>query len=93
MKAINTNLVQIVSNHHMNGPAPVIEGMTLREALKAIRDNREKFGTIGGMAAELSDGSQIVVECSCRRMCSQRIERRFYDAYSSTDKLMRVYPW
>jgi hypothetical protein len=93
MKAINTNLVQVVSNHHMDGQAPVREGMTLRAALAAIRANREKFGTIGGMTAELSDGSQIVVECSCRRMGSQRIERRFYDSYASTDKLLRVYPW
>jgi hypothetical protein len=89
----NKTLVQSVSTHHTNDYLPVREGMTLQEALKVIRANRETFGNIGGMTAELSDGTQLYVECRCRRMGSHRIERRYYDAYASTDKLLRVYPW
>jgi hypothetical protein len=89
----NNTLVQSVSTHHTNGHVPVRAGMTLREALISIRAHREKFGSIGGMMAELSDGSHLSVECRCQSMGSQRIERRFYDSYASTDKLLRVYPW
>jgi hypothetical protein len=89
----NMKLVQSVSTHHTTGPAPVREGMTLREALFSIRANRETFGTLGGLRAELSDGSQLVVDHWRPRMGSQRIERRCYDSFASADKLLRVYPW
>ena len=93
-----TILVTDVSHHHMEGSRPVREGMTMREALEDIRANIDSFGDIGGMTAELSDGSHIVVQClmSCdggQLMSSQRIERRNYDTYTSTNKLIRVYPW
>jgi hypothetical protein len=94
-----TILVTDVSHHHTEGLHPVREGMTLQEALKDIRANRGSFGSIGGMTAELSDGSHLAVECQkceggrCQLMSSQRIERRNHDTYTSTDKLVRVYPW
>jgi hypothetical protein len=94
-----TILVTDVSYHHTEGLRPVSEGMTMREALNDIRANRDSFGDIGGMTAELSDGSHIVVQCQpCEDghallMDSQRIERRNHDTYTSTDKLIRVYPW
>ncbi len=94
-----TILVTNVSHHHTEGTRPVREGMTLQEALKDIRANRDSFGNLGGMTAELSDGSHLVVQCQpcdggrCKLMSSQRIERRNYDTYTSTDQLIRVYPW
>ena len=99
MKATRTTiLVTDVSHHHTEGSRPVCEGMTMREALEDIRANIDSFGDIGGMTAEWSDGSNIVVQCqpSCdggQLMNSQRIERRNYDTYTSTDRLIRVYPW
>jgi hypothetical protein len=94
-----TILVTEVSHHHMEGTQPVREGMSLQEALKDIRANRDSFRDIGGMTAELSDGSHLSVECQkceggrCQLMSSQRSERRNHDTYTSTDKLVRVYPW
>jgi hypothetical protein len=94
-----TILVTDVFHHHTEGTRPVREGMSLQEALKDIRANRDSFGSIGGMTAELSDGSHLAVECQsceggrCQLMSSQRIERRTHDTYTSTDKLVRVYPW
>jgi hypothetical protein len=77
----------------------VREGMDLKEALASISANRDSFGNLGGMTAELSDGSHLEVEnqkCADGHsylMSSQRIERRNHDTYTSTDKLVRVYPW
>jgi hypothetical protein len=92
MEAHNAK-VESITTHHTNAPAPVREGMTLREALEAIRAHRDTFGGLGGLSAELSDGSQLVVECRRRRMGSQRIERRRFDAFANCEKLLRVYPW
>lgn len=88
--------------HHLPDHAQRIigEGMTLRDALAALRKaGRFNFGDIGGLSCELSDGSTLSVECQpcdggrCELMSSQRIERRNHDTYTSTDKLIRVYAW
>lgn len=70
-----------------------LAGLTLRQALAAIRAaGRKNFGNIGGMTAELSDGSSI--EVSLRPagdrtyvMSSQRIVRR------RADEIVREYKW
>lgn len=53
-----------VSHHHMPDlwDYPVEEGMTLRQALAALRDaGRDRFGDIGGMSAMLSDYTTLDV--------------------------------
>ena len=55
-----------VTHHHMPDGAdyPVRDGMTLRQALAAIRDaGRVNYGDIGGMHAVMSDGTDLSVEC------------------------------
>jgi hypothetical protein len=56
-----------VSHHHMPDGAdyPVEEGMTLRQALAALRSaGRDNFGNLGGMTAMLSD-------CTSLEVCNQ----------------------
>lgn len=56
--------IATVSHHHMPDGAdyPVEEGMTLRQALAALRDaGRDNFGDIGGMTAMLSDCTHLEV--------------------------------
>ena len=53
-----------VSHHHMPDGAdyPVEEGMTLRQALTALRSaGRDNFGDLGGMTAMLSDYTTLEV--------------------------------
>ena len=53
-----------VSYHHMPDGAdyPVEEGMTLRQALAALRDaGQANFGNLGGMTAMLSDCTNLEV--------------------------------
>ena len=53
-----------VSHHHMPEWAdyPVEEGMTLRQALAALRSaGRDNFGDLGGMTAMLSDYTTLEV--------------------------------
>ena len=64
MKATTT--IVTVTHHHMPDGAdyPVREGMTLRQALAAIRDaGRDNYGDIGGMSAIMSDATDLSVEC------------------------------
>ena len=56
--------ISTVGYHHMPDLAdyPVEEGMTLRQALAALRDaGRARFGDIGGMTAMLSDCTTLEV--------------------------------
>lgn len=53
-----------VSHHHMPDGAdyPVEEGITLQQALAALRSaGRDNFGDIGGMTAMLSDYTTLEV--------------------------------
>ena len=56
--------IATVSYHHMPDGAdyPVEEGMTLRQALAALRDaGQANFGNLGGMTAMLSDCTKLEV--------------------------------
>ena len=56
--------IATVSHHHMPDWAdyPVEEGMTLRQALAALRSaGRDMFGDIGSMTAMLSDYTTLEV--------------------------------
>lgn len=56
--------IETVLYHHMPDWAdyPVEEGMTLRQALAALRDaGRDMFGDLGGMTAMLSDYTTLEV--------------------------------
>ncbi len=55
--------IATVSHHHMpDGDYPVEEGMTLQQALAALRSaGRDRFGDLGGMTAMLSDYTTLDV--------------------------------
>ena len=87
--------------HHLSdgGECPVVEGQTVRQAMRALRGvGRGNFGDIGGLRADVSDGSELVValrdsgDGNSRLMSSQRIIRRRYDAWSGRD-VDRVFSW
>ena len=59
-----TATIATVSHHHMpdGSDYPVEEGMTLRQALAALRDaGQANFGGIGSMTAMLSDYTTLDV--------------------------------
>lgn len=73
--------------HHMPSGAerPQIGGMTLRDALAALR--AADFGSMGGMhEVELSDGTSIAVELKGWGAHSQRVVR-----YGNDGKILRDY--
>jgi hypothetical protein len=97
---VYVNKVGIGDIHHLPeyGYDPVENGMTLRQALKALRDaGQSNFGNIGGATYELSDGTRLCVELkstddgNSRLMSSQEIVRYEFDG--NRDRVLRKYDW
>ena len=91
MKKKITATITTVLHHHMPDGAdyPVEEGMTIRQAIKALRDaGQDNFGDIGGMSAMLSDYTSLSV-CNCpasdggELMSTQRIQREIGNRVST----------
>lgn len=89
-------MAKIVDTHwdHVGDPIPELDGLSIRQALKALRQFRAGFGNIGGVSCRLSDGTYLTV--GLRRaygggqlMCSQRINR----LDKAHDRIIRTYPW
>ena len=62
---MSTATIVTASHHHMPDGAdyPVEEGMTVRQAIRALREaGQDNFGNIGGMSAMLSDYTALSVE-------------------------------
>ena len=81
---------------HMTGKLPDLFDLTLRQALAVIRSERDAFGDIGGLHADLSDGTIISVELRPASdggylMNSQRIVRGEY-LYGAM-RINAHYPW
>lgn len=78
--------------HHMD-QGPDLHGMTIRQALKALRT--VDFGNLGGMfSVELSDGTMLEVENTPAHgggelMSSQRARRYVYE--NNGEKVIRYY--
>jgi hypothetical protein len=88
--------VEGVYMHHMPDTSShdlIRRGMDLRQALYILRHaGRRYFGDLGGMTADLSDGTQLIVGLTPASdngyiMSSQRISRG--DGY----RTVRFYPW
>ena len=82
--------------HHTEDYPEDLTGMTLRQALRALR--AVNWGNIGGThAIELSDGTTIRVELQAasdggQLMSSQRIVRHYYDYDRGDEFVLRAYP-
>ena len=96
-----TATIVTVSHHHMPDGAdyPVEEGMTLRQALAALRDaGQANFGGIGGMTAMLSD--RTLLEVSNRpaigggELMGTQVIRLVAPAVGAASHgVIRFYPW
>ena len=99
MKATSAKVIR-TNWHHLppeSGKPPVKEGMTTRQAIEAIRAwGRWRFGNMGGMLAEMDDGTRIEVECWYGKqgtglMSSQEIKRTAHE--DGREVVIRKYKW
>lgn len=84
--AVRVADIEVYYHHMPSGSGrPQIGGMTLRDALAALR--AAYFGSMGGMhPVELSDGTLIAVELKGGETHSQRIVR-----YGDDGQILRTY--